>query len=60
MTIDRLKPQMVRALKYDILYRLDISGKTDREKLEVIEEIRGILRHRIKEKNRRKKAGNID
>jgi hypothetical protein len=50
MTIDRLKPQIVRTLKSDILCRLDTSGKNDREKLEAIEDIRGILRRRVLKK----------
>jgi hypothetical protein len=51
MTIDRLKPRIARTLKSDILYRLDTSGKTDSEKLKIIEEVRSILLERIEENN---------
>ena len=44
--MNRLRNQPVQNLKADILYCLDTSGKTDEEKLEVIEEIRKILRER--------------
>lgn len=60
MTIDRLKPQIVQTLKSDLLYRLDASGKTDEEKMDIIEDIRGILRQRINEKNRRENSKKAD
>lgn len=46
----RLRNPPVQNLKSDILYRLDTSGMTDEEKLKIIEEIRKILRERVKEK----------
>jgi hypothetical protein len=50
MTIKRLRNPPARNLKAELLYRLDVSGKSDKEKLEVVEEIREILRERVKDK----------
>ena len=50
LTIKRLRNPPARNLKAEILYRLDISGKPDKEKLETVEEIREILQERVKDK----------